>query len=371
MDRLTTAAPAPPWDRFAHWRAWPARLLLALVVALMALAALSPLGEGLEPAPAAPAAPAGPAAAGPPPRGDDLGLYDRAIERIAAGDRYYDFIVEEQRARDYPVRPGLAVRLPTLAYLHAWLGPFGIRIAAAALLALCVAAWWRRLGEEPGGSPHRLVAAALLVPGGALALNPAYLVLHELWAGLLIALAFGLHRRGRWGWSLAAAGLALAIREHALPFVLLMGALAAWRRDWREAAAWATLAALFGALIAWHLALVSQHLLPSDRVSPSWLAMRGLPGWLGNIVLGSGLRLLPHPLAGPLVLLMVLGWAGWRTPAGLTGALLALGYGFAFMVAGRANNFYWGVVVAPATFIGLAFAPMALRSLLRAARGPG
>ena len=45
-------------------------------------------------------------------------------------------------------------------------------------------------------------------------------VLHELWAGMLLALAFGLHRPGRkYGAALVAAGLALAIREHALPFV--------------------------------------------------------------------------------------------------------------------------------------------------------
>ena len=38
-----------------------------------------------------------------------------------------------------------------------------------------------------------------------------------------------------------AAALALAIREHALPFVLLLGAIAAWRGDWRQARAWALL----------------------------------------------------------------------------------------------------------------------------------
>ena len=43
----------------------------------------------------------------------------------------------------------------------------------------------------------------------------------------------------------AVAALALAIREHALPFVLLLGAMAVWRRDWKEAAAWGALVAVF------------------------------------------------------------------------------------------------------------------------------
>jgi hypothetical protein len=71
-----------------------------------------------------------------------------------------------------------------------------------------------------------------------------------------------------------------------------------------------------------------------------------------------------------LVILMVLGWAGWKSSAGTFGTLLYLGYGLAFMIAGRPDNFYWGAVIAPAMFIGLAFAPGALRSLARAAFQP-
>jgi hypothetical protein len=87
------------------------------------------------------------------------------------------------------------------------------------------------------------------------------------------------------------------------------------------------------------------------------------------VVLSSNLRFLPHFVAGPLVVLAVLGWAGWKSPAGTCATLLYLGYGLAFMIAGRPDNFYWGAVIAPALFIGLAFVPMATRSLLRAARG--
>ncbi|QYJ08468.1 hypothetical protein KUV82_02565 [Qipengyuania flava] len=368
---MTDAKAAPAWDRFAHWGAWPARILLAAVAALLVLAALTPLTASMdgEPAEVPSITQETLAEDAEPPRDDDLALYDRIIERLKGGENYYDFVVEEQRASDYPVRPGLAVRLPTLAHIYAWLGEGLMIPLAVVLMGATVWAWWRRLGEEPGGKRMQRIGAALMFMGASLGLNRYYFVLHELWAGMLIALAFGLHRPGRWGWSLAVAALAVAIREHALPFVLLMGAMAAWRRDWKEAAAWGALVLAFFAALAWHLSLVTPQTLPSDPESPDWLVLRGLAGWLGNIVLSSNLRFLPHEIAGPLVVLMVLGWAGWKSSAGTTGTLLYLGYGLAFMIAGRANNFYWGAVVAPAMFMGLAFLPMALRSLITSARG--
>lgn len=359
---------APTGDRFARWSPLPARLaLLALVLVLIA-SALVPIKAGPstikirgfvehlagEEAPQR-------------KRFDDLALYDTAITRIQRGENYYAFIAEEHRKAHYPVRPGLAVRLPTLAYLDAWLGVPG-QIAAATLLMLAVLiVWWRRLGEEPGGTRHRLLAMAFLFIGASLGLNRYFFVLHELWAGMLLALAFGLHRPGRWGASLVVAALALAIREHALPFVLLMAAMAFWRRDWKEGAAWGALALAFLALLAVHLQIVAAQALPSDPLSPSWLALRGLSGWLSNVVLSTNLRFLPPWLAGPLLILMAFGWTGWRSPAGVFGSLFYLGYGLAFMIVGRPDNYYWGAVVGPAMGIGLAFAPRSLVSLARAA----
>lgn len=368
LDQLKAA----PWDRFAGWDKWPARVLLLVLASLLVLAVIAPLSASLDGKPSEVPSLIGD---GPPDgqteseRDDDLAFYDRVIERIGHGENYYDFIVEEQRARDYPVRPGLAVRLPTLAWIHAALGEPAMIALAIALLFACIWTWWNRLGEEPGGARFRLLGTALMAMGGSLGLNRSFFVLHELWAGMLIALAFGLHRPGRWGAALFVAALALALRELVLPFVLLMAAMAAWRKDWREATAWIMLVAVFAAIMVWHLSLIAVQEVPSDPVGPDWLVLRGLSGWLGNIVLSSNLRLLPHELASPVVILMALGWAGWRSSAGTMGTFLYLGYGLAFMLAGRANNFYWGAVVAPAMFIGLAFLPMALPSLVRAARG--
>lgn len=366
-------------DRFAHWpRAW-ARMLLAVLALLLLLSALVPItasdapdGRPIADAPGSAPVPPTNVASAHPKRDEDLALYDCIAARVGRGENYYAVATDEQRRGDYPVRPGLAVRLPTLAYAEAALGPGGMQVAAWALVLAVLAAWYRRFGAEPGGAAHRLIATALLVPGCSLALSGTYLVVHEIWAGLLLLLSFGLHRPGRklrqWLDSLVVAALALAIREHALPFVLLMGAVAFWQGDRRQGAAWALLALLFAAALAVHLAQVAPHVLPTDRPSPSWLALRGLSGWLSDVVLTGSLQFLPHWLAGPLAVLMVLGWAGWRSSAGSFGTLLFLGYAVLFMIAGRANNFYWGAVIAPGIYAGLAFLPQALTSLYRAAK---
>jgi len=357
-------------DRFAAWPRGAARAALLAFLALLVASALVPIRAAEQKIATATLSDQikGQTAGKQRPRDDDLALYDRVIERIGRGENYYRVAAEEHRRSHYPLRPGVAVRLPTLAYLLAWLGPGG-QIAASALLVLAVlAAWWRRLGEEPGGADHRMVAMALLALGASLGFNRYFFTLHELWSGMLLALAFGLHRPGRkWGAALAVAALAVAIREHALPFVLLMAAMALWRRDWKEGAGWSALALAFVVGLAVHLHFVAQQVLPSDLEGPDWLVLRGLSGWLSSVVLSSNLRLLPHFVAGPLVVLMVLGWAGWKSAAGEFGVLLQLGYGLAFMLAGRPDNYYWGAMVAPTLAMGLAWAPMALKGLVRAA----
>lgn len=365
-----TAAPAPASvaGRYAHWRPWPARIAFVVLIALVISAALVPIHAGKSSVTTrgfVENLADGKGAARK--RDEDLALYDTAIARIRKGENYYDFIVEEHRKAEYPVRPGLSVRLPTLAYFDAYVGDAGQVAAALVLLAATMLAWWRRLGEEPGGREKRVLAMAFLFVGTSLGLNRYFFTLHELWAGMLLALSFGLHRPGRrWVASLLVAALALAVRELALPFVLLMAATAFWRRDWKEGAAWSALALLFLALLAWHLSIIDAQVLPTDRQGASWLALRGLSGWLSNVVLSSNLRYLPHWLAGPALVFAVFGWTGWKSAAGDFASLLYLGYGAAFMIAGRPDNYYWGAMIAPAIFVGLAFVPQALTSLKRA-----
>jgi len=358
---------APSWDRFARWPKLAARAALALLALFLVLAARTRLtvGKGEE---AKPPPIAGQAKADSEERFDDLRLYDNVIARMRDGEGYYAVVVEEHRKLPFPVTPGFAVRLPTLAWIAAQIGDGGLKAASLLLFAAIGWAWWRRLGEEPGGSEHRLMAVALLLFGSSFVFISYFHVLHELWAGGLIALALGLHRPGRrWGAALAVAALALAIRETALPFVLLLAAMAAWRPDWREAGCWAVLAAAFVALWSLHLQVISGQLRPDGPPSASWITLRGLSGLLSLYVLPTPLRFLPSWIANPVIVLAVFGWAGWRSALGATGTLLLLGYGLAFMIAGRPENWYWGALVTPVVFVGLAFAADGLRLMSRAA----
>ena len=353
---------AQPWDRFAGWPRWLARMVLGIALALTILACL------VDYSPAALASNAdAPAIAARPARDDDLALYDAIIARVRRGEHYYPAALSELRARSYPVRPGFAVRLPTLAVAGAAIGPMGQMIAGLALLGALAFAWRKRLGEEPGGIPIRNIGAALITAGALLLINPEYRVLHEAWAGTLVALSLALHRPGKWGSALVIAAGAIAVRELALPYVLLMAALAGWRRDGREAAAWIALVAIYALLLAWHLSIVAALTGPVDLAGPGWLAWRGFAGFIGNVVLSSPLELLPQWLAGPLVIAMLIGWAGWRSTAAGAAGLFIAGYAQAFMIAGRANNFYWGLMIVPMLAGGLALAPRSIASLWRSA----
>ncbi|MGX7951675.1 hypothetical protein ACWPM1_03830 [Tsuneonella sp. HG249] len=336
------------------------------MLALLALILLTAIRPTVDPA-----SPTAPSARSPAEatnaRDADLRLYDAIVRRVASGENYYVAAVDEQRARSFPVRPGFALRLPTLAVVQARLGILGSIVASSLLFAAIGIAWWRRCTAEGLVGTQRRVAVALILAGSSLLLNPYYHVLHELWAGGLIALSLALHRPGRWQAALGVAALALAIRELALPFVLLMGAMASWRRDWKEASAWAVLAAMFVAMLAYHHALAASHTTTADLAGPSWLTLRGLAGWTANVVMSSQLHALPIAIAGPIPILALLGWTGWRTTTGATVTLLLLGYAAAFMIAGRDGNFYWGLIVTPIVFAGLVFLPMSLRSLCQAA----
>ena len=370
-------AALPLWNRFAHWPRRLAQLTLVLLAALLVLSAFTPVVTADGPHTSLLAGGANRPDTATRERDVDLQLYDRVTQRVRSGQNYYDAVAIEHRATRYPLRPGFSVRLPTLAVIEAQLPPPAdpskggkVEGLLASLLAVAImVAWWRRLGEEPGGRAARPAAALLLLAGVQVITIGYFFVLHELWAGGLLALALGLHRpeRGKWLGALIAAAAAIAIREHALPFVLLMAAFALWHRRWREGAAWAALIVVYIALIAWHLHTVAGLVRPGDPLGASWLTLRGLSGWLSMIVLSSNLRFLPAALAGPLIVLMLLGWAGWRTGLGAFATLLFLGYGLAFMVAGRIDNWYWGMTIALAMWAGLAFVPMALKGLCHAA----
>ncbi|WEK48264.1 MAG: hypothetical protein P0Y56_08210 [Candidatus Andeanibacterium colombiense] len=298
----------------------------------------------------------------------DNRLYERTLARMAAGEGYYPAAVSEQRAGNYPVKPFVTVRQPTLAWLDLQLGLPAMRVLAIALLAANVLAWIAAL-ELRTILPERAAAVLMLGVAGVFSFAPAVALTHEMYAGLLLSLALAVYRPRRWWPALLLAAGAIAIREIALPFVLLWAVFALDRRSWRELGALAVLLALFAAGMALHARAVTALLLPGDPVSPGWDALAGPALFVGPLVGSTLLGALPDWLAGPAAVLPLLGWLALGGRRGLFAALWFAGHIVLMSVFARTDNFYWNLLILPAYCMGLAFVPRALADLGRAALG--
>lgn len=342
--------------RFDRWRRAPAIALLAALAAILVLAAW-------------------PTASAPQPRvrasqvdQGDLDLYRHIIARVGAGQAYYPVAADELRKGGYPLKPFFTFRLPTLALAFVHLSEF-VMIALEALLALAaLITWWRRLEAvlPLGGVALALV---LFVGGTAALLMPSTRLFHECWAALLLALMVGLRRPGRATGAMLAGALALAVRETALPMILAMGGLALLERRWKEALGWTAVVAMYAVAMFAHAEMVASVVRPGDPASPGWSAALGPRFALASLAKVSAATALPAGIAAAALLMSLFGWlsvaAGWA----LRASLLLLGYGAMLALFARADTFYWALLAAPLSLVGLVFVPRALAVLVRAGRG--
>lgn len=294
----------------------------------------------------------------------DIALYRKIVERVAAGDAYYRAAVEENRAHNYPVKPFVAVRLPTLASIAARLGDAGMQAVLVLLLAANTFAVPRALAQ---GKTAIGVAAATLA-GGLSVMVPDAKYMHEIWAGLLLTLSFALWRPDRWWPALVPAALALALRETALPFVLLWTAFAAVSRRRSELAALLALVALFAGGLALHAMAVAEVVLPGDAASQGWRGLLGPATFLQGVQMLTLLVVLPEWIAGPVVVLALFGLVvlGGRQRA--FAFLYCLGIVAMVSIFARLENWYWAALTLPLLFAGLALAPAGLAELIAGLR---
>ena len=357
---------------FPHWPRWAAALILALLAGAMAWSVLASAPAGKAPDALA----ASPAAAAPTSSGErderlggDMALYARIHARMAAGEGYYTAAIAQQRASNYPTRPFVAVRLPTLAWVQAAVGADGVRWLAFSMVAACLAAlhWHPALLASV---PERFAAGVLLILGGGAALSPVAGYDHDFIAGLLLTLALLAYRPHRWWPALLAAGAALGLRELAAPFAALWLAFALADQRWREAAAVAAVLGLFAIGMAVHAQAVDALRLPGDLASQGWSAQAGygLPiAALGQL---TGLRFLPDALAAPIAVLPLIGWAALGGRIGLFAVLWFTGIATMMALFARPANYYWAELALPAYAIGLAFAPRGIFELVRSTIAP-
>jgi hypothetical protein len=341
--------------RFEGWARGPALAVLGILLAVLAIACWSP-----ETAPA-------PKLRASPAQQSDLQLYRDIISGVAAGGDYYEVAAKELRKGNYPLKPFFTFRLPTHATVYAAMGEKVMVPVVWVLCAGLMLAWWIKLKPL---LPLPLLALAMILIAGGLGglLQPQTGLFHESWAALLLALMITLHRPGRIWPAVILGGLALMIRELALPMILAMGALAVLERRWREAAGWALAVVLFGIYMTVHAHWVAEVVLPSDPPSPGWSKMNGLQFAMKSIAkVTFGIRL-PDALAAGLLVLSLFGWLSIRTGWALRVALMLAGYAAMLALFARADTFYWALIAAPLSFAGLTFAPKALSDLAEAVR---
>lgn len=358
---MTTAAPG--WNRFAGVSRPAAAAILGLLALLMVWGTTGSVGrEHL--------AVASPASAQFDGLVGDHALYARIAERVAAGESYYAAAAVEHRAGNYPLRPFVAVRLPTLAYAVAALGEQKVQLALVLVGGAAILAWYRRLRTEPA-LPRSVAIGALFVAANLTQLAAReWLFIHEVAAGVLLALALALYRPRRPWWTMAIVAAALAIRETVLPVAMLFGLFALIDRDWRAAAGWLAIGLSFTAGIGAHIAALAAVTTPADAASQGWNGQGGWIAYLSFVQASSLLRFFAGWVGALLVPLALLGWAAWRSRLGLAALLIQLGYATLLMLFARPANFYWAMLVTPTLFIGLAFAPAALLELVRSLRRP-
>jgi hypothetical protein len=338
---------------------WAARVILALVLALTILPAL--------PHPAL-YIPGERHWGEREPQSFDTILYKKVLTDIEHGQGYYDAAGAEHRRLHFPTSPPEVFRLPTLAWilaaLHFYMLQFGVLLA---LYGVVIVLFYRELLAARLSFAGRMISVAVMATGLSVIGLRDVLYWHEVWAALLMALSLLVYRTSRW-WPAVLFGLtACLIREIAMPYLLVMAAFALYEKQWRQCAAWLGAVILAAVAFTVHIHMAAGLHMPGDFVSPGWL---GLGGWDFAIATAKWnvfLHELPYPLIALALCLGVIGLAGAQDGRARRAAVIVAGYLTGFLVVGRPDNYYWGVLYAPLLPAGFLLAPAALRDLFRKA----
>ena len=298
----------------------------------------------------------------------DLQLYRSIVQHVHAGEGYYEVVGSELRARNYATRPFFNWRLPTLAlFLGNLPTPEIGKWALIALASVTLIAWLLIVTKEHGFLTTLLGGWILLGTLISCFADDAFLF-HELWAGVLIALSIAAHARNR-ALSVALGLLALFIRELSLPFTLVMLVIAYKEKRRPEAIAWLLGIVAFFLYLTVHARTVSTFLVDADRANATWLQLGGFSFVLATSKWTLLTFVSPWWIDVFLLPLAFIGLAGWRGPVGTRVALTMGLYTLAWMIVGRSDNYYWGLMYAPLIPLGLLHAPRAVADLLRTAAG--
>jgi hypothetical protein len=288
------------------------------------------------------------------------------LDHVRHGQDFYSAAIDALRENGRPLRPVLlAVPLPALPVTLALMPPLVGQLLLVLLGLAVIAGWARRCWPLFEGRGPRALAIILLVAGLYPAFDRAMVSVPEVWAALLIALSLVQRRPDAMPTAVALGLAAMILSPVALLHALLMAFLA-WRAGAeREATGWIGATAIAMILYAAHAHRLNAVVGPIDPAIASPIALQ-LPGaWLAAIASASGVGVLPMVIALPLAVLAALGWAHWRQPVARRAGITLAAYALLGLLTGAPA---FALAVAPLIFLGVVFAPDAVRELIAAAR---
>jgi hypothetical protein len=298
---------------------------------------------------------------------NDMAFYRQIVAGVRDGRNYYD-IAREIMPSYYRYGSVFNWRLPTYAYVLAWLG--GDVAIRGVLLTLIVVGLWLNFRAEL--REINLWAAVATVALLFIVLSWVFqdaIYTQELWVATLLTLSLG-----AWGmqyrWLAVLAGVsALAFRELMLPYPVVAAAVT-WRAGRRrESMAWLCGMASFFIFLWWHRGQVQLQLAQMPPVTNGagigqWLQWGGfdfllMTGRLTNVFL--------YPVPGGIVFvclwLALLGFVAMPGDRGRVMLFTTLLFWAAFLVIGQPLNFYWGLLYAPMIPFGWIRGLLALKVL--------
>ena len=350
-------------DRYSGrtlYASWPASASKALFLAIIVLTTLPAL-------PHAPLYIPGERGWGAPAQKiSDMLLYQQIVADVESGRDYYEAAAAEHRIFHYPTLPAQVFRPPTLAWILAGLHFYSVQFAALlSLYGAIIVLFYRELLIAGKSFPARVTSVAAVATGMSVAGLTGAVYWHEVWAALLIALSLLSYRAASWRAAVLFGFLACLIREIAVPYMLVMAGFALYERRWKQFLAWSGATILFSIVFTLHLLLASKLHRPGDIVSGSWLAFGGWDFVIATAKWNVLLHMLPYPLIALALCLGVVGLAGARDDRARRAAVMITGYVIAFLVVGRPDNYYWGILYTPLLPVGFLLAPAAFCDLFR------
>ncbi|AXT85888.1 hypothetical protein C6I20_12295 [Aeromicrobium sp. A1-2] len=285
----------------------------------------------------------------------DLALYQAIVQRMDSGESYYGAVAIEHPAGRYPTAPVMAVREPTLAWFISSVGRPAAVVTMLGLAGLALILSIRTFELSERSRRSWIGATVMAAAGIGVLCRPASVEQHDVWAALLVYLGVMVRGHGR---VLPAVALLLAaglIRELVAPVMAVMLVMAIRERERREAWWWIAGLTVFSCFYGWHAWEVHQLAGPGGLESPGWLALGGWPRVVDAFWGGSLLTVLPHAVAAVVVPLALLGWISRAGELFDRVSVVLLAYVALFCFVGRADNFYWGMLIGALLVPGLAF----------------